>query len=636
MVVAPPAAPLPPEKNSALDRQFENALALPRPSAVKPGVPISLVDAVRLTLSLNPQINLSREDTVLAKAALQVATSAFDARLTANATYNRARNEVTPSELRDRIAQREGTRDALRAVQSERLLLEAARDQGSINPNPGGGRIAQLQSQINDILNTLTLQNATPQQQANVAALQRTIAAEVARENQIQINALLDAEARTRASLRAQGVQSADSTTSFNETATLSKLLRNGISLAPNTNYTNSRTNNTLGTSRATVGFNVNVPLARGLGESDTAAQERASKIDYQASLLQLRHNTSINVQNTALAYWACLAAQERLALLRRSELIAGTLLEVGRIQVQADQLAPADLALSLARQAETTNNRVQGELALLNAQQQLAVQIGLEAKDIPQLLTAVDPFPDVVSDADVASFREDALTQAAIGLRADRQASSKLEVSGKVLAESARLEQRPRVDFNGRFSWSAVNEGNAFAGYFSAYGHNYTGPSFAGTLSVDWPIANNFLKGQYLQSLAQYNRSVIRTTDIVRNIASNVVFVLGSVRTSLVSLRQAGLASDYYLQSVNNQYQRYKLRDTTLIDAIDIETRLTISQLALVDARLQYAQSLVRLRFETGTLLTPTPGLITFRREDLVTLPAIRNLEAAVRANAK
>ena len=641
-LLAPPAPvptrpSLPADTSQALDVKFERSLVVPRPVAISTGKPVGLLDAVRLTLLQSPQINLSQQDTVLARAALQIATSQFDSRLSGSVAYRRTQEEVTPEELRKRIAQREGKLDALQAITTQRLGLEASRDQGTLlGGQRNGGNVADLQGQLNDIFTSITLQGASPQQQANIQSLQRTISSEVARQNQITINQLLVAEQRTKADLRKAGVQSADKSNAFDENLTLNKQLRNGILLQPFATYNNTRNGETIGTARARIGFTVNVPLSRGLGESDTAARERAAKIDYQASLLQFRHITSQNVYGTALAYWSCVAAQERLALLLRSERIATTLVDLSRALVAADEQAPAELNLILARQRETTATRYAGELALLDARQQLALQIGLEAKDIPLLLTAVDRFPDIVPFARLDTLRAEVLAQDAIGLRADRQAASKLEVSGKVLAESARLEQRPRVDFNTRAAWSSPAEGNAFAGYFNAYGRNYTGPSITGTLSLDIPFANNQFKGQYLQSLASYNQRVTRSADLTRNIVSSVVFSLGAVRSTIAQLEQAGAAAEYYRRALDNEYQKYKLRSSTLIDAIQIEQRLTSAQLQFVDSELQYAQSLARLRFETGTLLPPTPGVLAFDRADLVTLPVVRPLPAVAVIPAK
>lgn len=633
----PPKPSLPADTSKTLDTKFERSLVLPRAAAVSTGKPLGLLDAVRLTLLQSPQISLSQQDTVLARAALQIATSPFDSRLTGTVAYRRTYQEATASELRDRVAQREGKLDALQAITSQRLSLEAARDQGTLlGGRQNGGNVADLQGQLNDILTSITLQGATPQQQANIQSLQNTISAEVTRQNQITINELLVAEQRTKEDLRKAGVQSGDKSNAFDENLMLNKQLRNGIVLQPFTSYNNTRNGETIGNARAQIGFTVNVPLARGLGESDTAARERAAKIDYQASLLQFRHITSQTVYGTALAYWNCVAAQDRLALLLRSERIAATLVDLSRALVSADEQAPAELNLIVARQRETTASRYAGELSLLDARQQLALQIGVEAKDIPILLTAADRFPEVVSGARLDALRAEILAQDAIGLRADLQAASKLEVSGKVLAESARLEQRPRIDFNGRTSWSSPAEGNAFAGYFNAYGHNYTGPSVTGTLSLDIPFANNQFKGQYLQSLASYNQRVTRSIDLTRNIVSSVVFSLGAVRSTIAQLEQAGAAAEYYRRALDNEYQKYKLRSSTLIDAIQIEQRLTSAQLQFVDSELQYAQSLARLRYETGTLLPPTPGVLAFNRVDLVTLPAVRPLPAVAVARPK
>ena len=125
----------------------------------------------------------------------------------------------------------------------------------------------------------------------------------------------------------------------------LSKELRNGIVLSPYANI-NYQSANFVGKSdwqgsvggegvapnyTAQIGFEVTVPLRRGLGRDDTGAPEAAARQDAEAKRLLTTFTKSQSVLNTIFAYWNVRADVDQVEVLERSVQLQQGLLDVTR-----------------------------------------------------------------------------------------------------------------------------------------------------------------------------------------------------------------------------------------------------------------------------------------------------------------
>ena len=176
-------------------------------------------------------------------------------------------------------------------------------------------------------------------------------------------------------------------------------------------------------------------------------------------------------------------------------------------------------------------------------------------------------------------------------------------------------------MNFSLNLSWSAVNEGAHYEQYVQPFTTSYNGPSVVGTVSFDWPVANNTQRGLYNQARATLVQRNINTVDLQRAIASGVVFSLGSVENALQQLRDALTARTNYRKSLDAVYAKLKAGNSTFLDAVETEVLYTNSGLNVINAQQQYASSLARVRYETGTLLPPAADAL-LGWDELTTLP--------------
>jgi outer membrane protein TolC len=76
------------------------------------------------------------------------------------------------------------------------------------------------------------------------------------------------------------------------------------------------------------------------------------------------------------------------------------------------------------------------------------------------------------------------------------------------------------------------------------------------------------------------------------------------SVRQNTIRVLSAGEAASLYRAAVGDEWEKLQIGLSTIVDLILTEDRLTQSLLDEIDARLNYATAVARLRFETGTLV--------------------------------
>lgn len=601
---------------------------------------VTLLDAVRITLLKNPVIKLTTEDVAQAKATLRVATGQFDTNLTGSLNYSYQQNELAP----DQAKQQE---DSFHKLQLQRNALNhtIGITENNINqlnhgtqPLPDTSSITdpkqkadadlqnQMNQQIEDLTNQILTSVATPAQLQQFNQIKQeglTLGAHVEKDLLAGLQGQLKNLVKQIEQNPPITVRKVETTTFESD---LMKEFRNGISFGPFVSYQRSNDNFTrrsgigdLGQSQ--VGLQIIVPLGRGAGAA-ASAQERSSAVQLEASRLSLNHTISQTVLQTIQSYWNLVAAQERLRLLFRSELISAALVDLSRELIKADEMAPSELSQIEAQLAIRTAQRVSAEQDLVTAAQNLAVAMGLDLNEIVTAPLAAEPFPEALPQDQLNHAPRHALASIAMENRSDRLAALKLQVSGKILVDAARINLRPQVGFNMRASYGGVTEDSRVQNFTESFDRE-VGPSFSAGLSLAWPLENNVARGQYEQTTSFYNQSLIQTDQLSRSIISSVVIDLSALQRGREQIDKAELSSTDFEKALETEREKLKLGNSTLINTIETEQNLTNALLQVISARQQYASSIAQLRFDTGTLVPHTPHGV-FSSEDFVTLPPV------------
>jgi outer membrane protein TolC len=594
---------------------------------------ISLEEAVRLTLAHDPVLKLVESDTDFAGGVAQQQSGQFDLTLRASVDYNRRIQELTQAQKDAEIKRREDLRNEIEELESglgeaERVrnLLDPLRTSSPGDPIPEElARLSPVTAATIRALDELILSSVPPEQDQFIAIrndfLNQTFA--VADAELTRTQALLIQDRTTLENIGAAPEDELFVDAAMN--VHLAKLFRSGVVFSPFVDGTFQKVafdgkpqSATFGGKGLTdlfqfqVGVDVLLPLARGRGATAVAAPERAALIEYDASLLTLEHERAVSVLNTVGAYWQLRAAQEFADIAAQSVEFQEQLVELTQGLIDTQLLAGADISRVRAAEARARAPFEDARNNVKYARVALAIAMGVAAtEDDATLPLAGDPFPRA---PDMAVFERTGLVDHALDSRQDLVAATLQEEAGRTLEEAARQNRKPVLDLSLR-TWFTAGDDT-----FGKAADRWVGPSAGVSLQFEKPLGNNTLEGQFAQAQAAARQRQIAQLDLDRQIRLGVIQATETLRESASRVQQALAAVNFYQNTIDAELERFRqqLGSTTLIDVVVTEQQQIDALLALVSARLDLAQRIVRLRFETGTMVTG--GAV--RAEDLVTVP--------------
>lgn len=368
---------------------------------------------------------------------------------------------------------------------------------------------------------------------------------------------------------------------------------------------------------QAAVGFEVNIPMLRGRGADAVAAGERAAVKDAEAAGLAVKHTASESVLRTAQAYWALLAAQERIAVLEHSVELESRLVETTRALIEGEEMPRAELARALAAEA---NARAQLESARrehVKARMDLALAMGVGVESEANAPLAAGPFPEVPAAETIGALSDPALALGAVDRRFDRRSARVSSEARELEARGSLLDQKSKLDLGITISSRAIGEDS-----LSNATDSFADPSYRIKLAAEHPFGNNERAGRYMQAAARLDQQAIQEVDLDRNIKLNVVLARRSLEEAAARYVQAAEAARLFRETVAAEFEKLKLGSSTLVDAIVTEQQQTQAQLAVIAAQQEVATLLAQLRFETGTLVEDTEQGFQVDEPRLLTLP--------------
>lgn len=405
----------------------------------------------------------------------------------------------------------------------------------------------------------------------------------------------------------------------------VTRRFRSGFSVEPELSLL--RTEEIGGDPAANVGtfsFTLRQPLLRGRGRTVTTAPEVSAERQVAASALDLEQTTSERALAVVSQYWLTRAAVLNLDILREREERARELLETTRKLIEADVTPAADLVQVEADVVAQETSRIGGERELFEARQALGREIGLSREEIAALPLPADPFPTVASAAVPALSESGRFIAAALERRPDLRAARERVGAAEILVRAADDGLKPRLDLVFTPSYSGLVAGTDTESFFSPLYRNVPGASSSLGFSLSWPTANRQARGELAQIEAARSQNEHLQVLVTRQIEADVPSALDAVARSAQQLERAALAVRLFEKAVENEEKKLRAGTSTLLDAISQRDRLTAARQTEVSAHLSLALALVRLRFETGTLLPggAVPGQVELA--DLTLIPAV------------
>jgi outer membrane protein TolC len=409
--------------------------------------------------------------------------------------------------------------------------------------------------------------------------------------------------------------------------ASVYKQFRSGLEVSPGVQYTQFDDNNKVGLepeSRAEVNFTVRVPLGRGLGRKDVAAEETAARINLEASKMALRNVIAASVLNTAASYWNYRAATLRLQILQQSENRARELINNTLQLVKANEVPPAETNQLAANVADKVASRIAAEQELIEARHTLGLSMGVSPDTLAQFSPPTDEFPEP-SDQ-VQELAAHTFIQLALAQRTDLQSARLREGSARTMVDAAHARLKPQADLLLQAGYGGVAVGGESRRFVGAFSDNIEGVSGFLALNFSWPPANNAARGILVQQEALYEQALLRADDLARHIASGVEVSLERLRREGQALKETASAIAEYQIAVKNEQIKRQLGLSDFLNVVALEDRSINASLAHLTAQLQHAVALARFRYETGLLMAGDAQRISITLEQFVSLPSAKS----------
>lgn len=631
---AKPAAP----PQATTDQAF-------RPAAVRfDAKGLALLDAVRLALQNDPNIQLRDTEVERQGGVLREQAGAFDFLLKGTGDFQYTRSELRDSQKRAEQQKRD---------QLDQGIATGTRMMASINPAIDNLRNPALVANPASV--DLTRGVADPDIRNEVSIIQselllindllaRTTDAAVRKDLQDLRDKTITSGIQRFTAIRDQGnadlARAKELRTNLGDTPVdqwnkssrvrldFEKPTRSGVLLNPfvsfdysSANYVGkSRTDQEHGGAgilplyRGEVGFEVTLPLLRGRGRADAAASEMAASRDLEVTRLTLLHEKSRSVLETTLAYWEARAAAEQVEVAKQAVGIERQLADLVVRLVAAKEKARADETRVTASLADAQARLENANRQLVEARINLARVMGVALVDAQSIPLAADAFPlPTAFSVDEAAMAD--LARQALTTRADVLATRQSQEAGKILARGAQLETRRRLDL------TAAGWGNSTSEDSPDFGRWVFRSGRVG-LDFEVPFGNNTARGRYEQAVASLHQADIGAADAARTVTLNVYRAARSLQLAAERVRWAQEAATGYDKTILDEQQRLRLGDSSLVDVILTEQQTTAARSALVQAQQDYASLLARLRYEAGLLVTTTGGQSNVAFDNLMTVP--------------
>ncbi len=339
-----------------------------------------------------------------------------------------------------------------------------------------------------------------------------------------------------------------------------------------------------------------------------------------------LRHVAAQTVLDAAAAYWSYKAAVEQHRQLADAEARTRKLIKETKELIDKGEVPAANIIQLKAHLADKRSQTEDAEQKVIAARFQLGLAMGLNEAEIGKLGPPRDEFPRLTGEPSEETWQKalPAFIQESILRRDDHRSSLAKEESLMILAEAAKLNLKSKLDLDLQVGYSGVDDGPDVDVLLADFVQNVPGANFLIGLSYQWPLDNNAAKGELVQQRSALRRQILSRQDLGRRIGAQVTLALTEMRKNWQQLEAAREAVELYQRAVEVERKKNRLGESTLIDVMDMEDRLTAAWTQLVTTESQVADSLAQLRFQSGTILKYEGDISSVGLEELTRIPPL------------
>ena len=375
---------------------------------------------------------------------------------------------------------------------------------------------------------------------------------------------------------------------------------------------------NTLGY-QSEVAIQLNLALLRGAGTEFNSAQIRQAERELKATQNDLVHILSAIVNDVTKAYWRYRAATKILAI--QQEAVQRTEQQLKDMQrlIELDERPSADLNQIVALLAARKVDLAIVEQTQQRTKQDLGVLIGVPFAKFSTLTTPSDYFP--ISSIDDLST-EVILIEVAKASRFDLVALHERIIASKISLDAAQNGMLPRLDLSLSLGYRGLDITGKESAAITAFASRAAGPNVALNLSYQWDINRNQAQGAIVSANAVYQQGLYQQEFLIRSISSEVSLARNALLRTQSQLDNAHSAMKKIQVALADEQKKLNRGMATVLDIIVLESQLLDAEKRYIGVQELFADSIVELRFQSGTIIEQVNSTARVNRVAITTPP--------------
>ncbi len=373
--------------------------------------------------------------------------------------------------------------------------------------------------------------------------------------------------------------------------------LPSGTALEASVGYGRSTSNRAPEQQEALLGLSITQSLLRGFGAAVNLVGVRQAQLETQASLYEFRGFVEALLSEVEIAYWQYVLATEGIAILEQSLAVARKQLNEVESQIEIGVIPRNSAAAARAEVARRQQALLEGDsrqierrlrlLRLLNVTDKKHFQLLIDPTSKPRMETT--PLGDLDQRLELALRLRPDLNEAR--LRQKRQSLEVVRTRNGLLPKLDLFIDLGKTGYAESFSsaWSDLDKDNYYL---------QTGIEFSSYLG------NRIAEGKHLAARASRDQALAAVENLENMVQLDVRLAANETERTRQQIEASAVTREMEEQTLRAEQERFSIGDTTSLLVAQAQRDLLVSQLAEIEAIVEYRIALVNLYLAEGSLL--------------------------------
>jgi len=367
--------------------------------------------------------------------------------------------------------------------------------------------------------------------------------------------------------------------------------------------------------------MNLNLPLLKGFGTQNSAAELISRDILADAALFEVTYQSSVLIGQVITQYWDYLLNFHLLKAAISAEMNSYKMVDITEQLVAGDARPRTALHSLKADWLNKSALRKLNQQNLIEARETLALSLGIPMRMSEDIPVPTTEFPKI-SKTIIPSYlkKQKIIIKDALSTRGDYLADKKRLENLQVLEKQAKNALLPDLSIKtGVNQWAGADIADYWMMSFSPLDDWQTGYSAGLFLTV--PLQNNSAEGLLKEKQSLRVQGEYTLMQSARQVINDVTTSLTNLHLSNQALNNNIEALEQYQKAYQDEQAKYMLGISTPTDIINVSDQLNAGRETLLNNQYRLANAIIQFNTATGRLVTRQDGTIYFDMQNFLTL---------------